>query len=321
MSHAVRESVKFGTTDSESPAEPAVALDVGGTSLKAGLVTPQGRLIFRAEMPTHPQRPAQQIEQDLIVLHDGCVRFRERSVGWSAQASRKLRIGVALPGLLSPDGQTIARADHLPTLNGYPLPANLRRRLGRNLFVGADSVCAAQADYVFGAGRGAGRRIVAVIGTGIGACLLVEGSPSADRRLGQIAVKAPGAGGGDFDKVPLETVASAGTLDRAVRRAMGTDLDYEAIGRAIESGPPPVQAAVRQWAAALAEGFGEWARRFRPEGIVVAGGVVAYGPGLLKIIRAACREHSPVTRLSVEFSPLGRDAGLIGAGWGAHQAA
>lgn len=293
----------------------ALALDVGGTSLKAGLVTSDGRMLFRAETPTRPQRPPEQIERDLIGLHDRVATCGPRRFGRAGDTLGDMPLGLALPGLLSSDGQTVARADNLPTLNGYPLVARLRRRWGPGLFVGADCLLAALADRALGAGRGASRLIVATVGTGVGAAVLIDGRPIPAALLGQVAIEVPGGVASSPRRVRLETVASSAALDRAVRRAAGAELDHEAIGAAIASGAPAVRAAVRRWAAALAAGFGAWNRQYDAERIVIAGGLTAYGPSVLEAIRSACRELLPgAAPFEVEFSPLGRDAALIGAG-------
>ena len=293
----------------------ALALDVGGTSLKAGLVTADSRLLCRTDTPTRQQRPPDQIERDLIDLRDRVAASGARQLGRASGSLADVPVGLALPGLLSPDGQAIARADNLPTLNGYPLVARLRGRWGPGLVVGADCLLAALADHALGAGRGASRLCVAVIGTGVGAAVLIDGRPIPAALLGQVEIEVPGGVASSARRVRLEAVASGAALDRAVRRATGAELDHEAIGAAIESGAPAVRAALRQWAAALAAGFDAWNRQYGVDRMVIAGGVTAYGPGVLEAIRSTCRELLPgPTRFKVEFSPLGRDAALIGAG-------
>ena len=296
------------------PTPRALALDVGGTWLKAGLVAADGRLLHRLSLPTKPQRPPQQIEQDLIALHDRLVACHARILDRDAPSLPPPPTGLALPGLLSPDRQAVARADHLPALNGYPLIAHLRRRWGPGLSVGADCLRAAVADHAFGAGRGISRLVVASFGTGVGAAVLIDGQPTCSTLLGQVEIDVPATAGAASNRAPLDTVACAAALDRAVRRAAGAELDFDAIHAAVEGGTPAQRAAVRHWAAALAAGLAAWHRRYRLQRAVIAGGVTAYGPALLECIRSACRQLHLEETFDVHFSPLGCDAALIGAG-------
>ncbi|UCG33500.1 MAG: ROK family protein [Phycisphaerales bacterium] len=292
----------------------AIALDVGGTALKAGVITVDGRILLRTDTPTLPDRPPQAIEADLFRLHRRCTAWLAESTGGAKRQGSPVAAAISLPGLRSPDGRAIARADNLPTLNGYPLIANLRRKLGDHLVVDSDSRLAALADYQLGAGGGAARLAVATIGTGIGVAILIDGRPLPVTGLGRIEIESPIPAGSSPQTAPLEKLASAAALDRAVRQAAAADLEHDAIRAAIASGRGEASSAIRRWADALAAGIRAWHREYKLERVTIAGGLALYGEPLLHVIHTAVREHfTPDPAPDVLFSPLGPNAPLVGA--------
>jgi glucokinase len=296
------------------PERYAIALDLGGTALKAGVITADARILFRIEVPTLPDRPPQAIQADLLALHQRCAAWVAESVGGANRSYRPAATGIALPGLRTPDGRAVARADNLPTLNGYPLIANLRSKLGDGLVVDSDSRLGALADYHLGAGRRVARLAVATIGTGIGVAILIDGRPLPITGLGRIEIESPVRAASSPRTAPLEQHASAAALDRAVRQVAGAGLDYDDIRAAIAGGRGEVSLSIRRWADALAAGIHAWHREYDLERVTIAGGLTLYGEPLLHAIRAAVREYlTSDAAPDVLFSPLGHNAPLLGA--------
>jgi len=122
-------------------------------------------------------------------------------------ASPSSALSISIAGVVSPEtGQVMAA--NLPCLNGQPLAGNLQALLGMPVVVTNDADCAALAEARVGAGAGHGVVFCAVLGTGVGGGLVVDG------RLVR------GAGGltGEWGHAPIVNEALVQTGDgRSVR--------------------------------------------------------------------------------------------------------
>jgi polyphosphate glucokinase len=155
-------------TRPEHPAGPlTLAIDIGGTRLKAGVLAPTGRMVggpARIDTP-HPSPP------DLVV---------EALIGLVAPLGRFERISIGFPGVVR--NGTVLTAPNLGTAqwHGYPLAAKLSERLGAPARLANDAT-------VQGLGVIAGRGLECVItlGTGMGFALFENGRPAPHLELSQ----------------------------------------------------------------------------------------------------------------------------------------
>jgi polyphosphate glucokinase len=156
------------TTRPENPAGPlTLAIDIGGTHLKAGILASTGRMVAgprRVNTP-HPAPPAAVVEA-LIGLTPPLGKFD--------------RISIGFPGVVR-DG-IVLTAPNLgtPEWHGYPLAATLAKRLGAPARLANDAT-------VQGLGVIAGRGLECVItlGTGMGFALFENGRPAPHLELSQ----------------------------------------------------------------------------------------------------------------------------------------
>jgi fructokinase len=145
-----------------------IGVDFGGTKIEAAALDDQGQFQARVRAPC-PGGYDQAIE----VVAD-LVREAERQAGASGT------VGVGAPGSISPRTGLIRNANSL-WLNGRALGTDLRERLGRPVRTANDANCFALSEAVDGAAAGAGVVFGAILGTGCGGGVVVDGRVLAGR--------------------------------------------------------------------------------------------------------------------------------------------
>jgi fructokinase len=83
-------------------------------------------------------------------------------------------VGIGTPGSLSPHSGLL-RGSNTVVLNGKPVRQMLEQRLGREVRIANDANCFALSEAVDGAGRGAKTVFGAILGTGVGAGVVIDG--------------------------------------------------------------------------------------------------------------------------------------------------
>ena len=141
--------------------ELTIGIDIGGTSVRASVVDPQGRLLDTLRTATPPTADALEHCLERLVAE-----LRDR---WSVAA-----VGVAIAGFLTPDRRVVRFAPHLAWREAA-VPERLTERLGLPVFAEHDANAAAIAELHFGAAAGGRNSLVLSIGTGIGAGMIMDG--------------------------------------------------------------------------------------------------------------------------------------------------
>ncbi len=132
-----------------------VGVDIGGTSIEAGLVEGK-QLIETHSLPTHAQRPANEILQTLI---DGIEKVKTTDTK---------AIGIGVPGLLNPDKGEILNINNIPSWKNFPLKQKLEEHFSLPVYVNNDANCFALGTKHFGKGLAYQNFMAIVLGTGVG---------------------------------------------------------------------------------------------------------------------------------------------------------
>ncbi|HEX4182348.1 MAG TPA: ROK family protein [Caulobacteraceae bacterium] len=139
-----------------------IGVDFGGTKIEAAALDERGQFQARVRAPNPGEYEA---ALDQVVT---LVREAERQAGGSGP------IGVGAPGSVSPRTGMIRNANST-WLNGRPLPADLERRFGQPVRTANDANCFALSEAVDGAAAGAGVVFGAILGTGVGGGVVING--------------------------------------------------------------------------------------------------------------------------------------------------
>ncbi|KQT69834.1 MULTISPECIES: ROK family protein [unclassified Aureimonas] len=307
-------------------AEPlALAVDLGGTELRAAAVAKGGRFLAQAGMATDAAGGPERVVEQIVALLDD---VRSRVPG-----AEILGLGVGAPGPLDPiAGIAIAP----PTLKGWrdvPLARILGDRLSMPVRVENDANAAALGEWRYGAGRGLRSIVFVTVSTGIGGGVVADGRILHGRRglaaeIGHMTITERGGpcfcgATGCFEAVAsgsaLGWSATAATRpgDGSRLRALAEDGPVTArhVVAAAREGDSQALALLAEEARWLGIGFTNLLHLYSPEAIVVGGGLSA-ALDLMEagIARTIADRAMPAYRdVPVVPAGLGGQAGLAGA--------
>jgi fructokinase len=140
-----------------------IGLDIGGTKTELVALDAGGAELLRQREPT-PHGGYESALRELAAM----VRAAERALG------ADVTVGIGLPGAVSPATGLVKNAYATP-YNGKPLKADLERLLGRELRFENDANCFALSEATDGAARGCRIVFGAILGTGAGGGIVVDG--------------------------------------------------------------------------------------------------------------------------------------------------
>lgn len=299
---------------------PVLVFDIGGTKVAAAVMAPEGALCCRAEIATEASQGPDAVVARLVeVGRSVLAAYGERFPGRATPTA----IGVATAGQVDVTSGVLAFAtDSLPGWTGFPLGPRLAGELGRPTFVDNDVNCFALAEATVGAGRGFHHLLLAVVGTGIGGGLVIDGHLHRGRRggageIGQLLV-VPENGRPCSDRLAgcLEAYAASSVIvARSGLASIQAVADQYVAGVTI-----PAVAEAAGW---LGYGLASLAHTLAPDAILVGGSVGLLGERYLDAVRAAFRRHTLSSHRDIPIlaAALGADGGLIGAGLLVAQAA
>lgn len=282
------------------------AVDVGGTTVKAGVLTGDRFEPAAAPRPT-PYGATAVAEVIVDVVAD------------LAASEDLAAVGVALPGIVDEATGTAVRSVNLGW-EDVPFGDLLRDRLGLPVAVGHDVRAGARAEWRLGAGRGSDEVVFVPIGTGIAAGVVLGGR-----------VHSAGGWAGELGHVDvghdepcacgrrgcLEAVASGAALARRLTARTATPVEGGAgVAALVRRGDPDAVVVWEEALDALALALDWTATLLAPEVVVLGGGVALAGDDLLLdplrrrlAERLTCQRPPRLVR-----AELGDRAGCVGAG-------
>ncbi|MFV0135162.1 ROK family protein [Streptomyces sp. HMX87] len=293
-----------------------IALDVGGTGMKAALVGADGELLHQARRATGRDHGPEAIVAGILdfaadLRAHGAERFGEHAAA----------AGVAVPGIVDEERGTAVYAANLGWRD-VPLRALLAERLGGvPVALGHDVRTGGLAEGRIGAGRGADRFLFVPLGTGIAGAIGIDGRVEAGAHgfageIGHIVVRPGGASCPCGQRGCLERFASAAAVGRAWAEACGDpDADAADCAKAVASGDVRAERVWREAVDALADGLVTALTLLDPRTLIIGGGLAEAGETLFTPLRDAVRRRVTFQKLpDVVPAALGDTAGCLGAG-------
>lgn len=298
------------------PVKHVIALDVGGTGMKAALVAADGTLLHEARRATGRERGAEAVVETILDFAAELLDLGRERFATTASAA-----GVAVPGIVDAESGIAVYAANLGWRD-VPLRELLGRRLGGiPVALGHDVRTGGLAEGRIGAGRGADRFLFVPLGTGIAGAIGIAGRIEAGAHgyageIGHIVVRPGGPACGCGQRGCLETLASASAVSRAWAAASGDpEADAADCAKAVESGD---ERALAVWLAAigaLADGLVTAITLLDPRTLIIGGGLAEAGETLFTPLRTAVEERVTFQRLPhIVPAALGDTAGCLGAG-------
>lgn len=299
----------------------AIGVDVGGTKISAGVVTPQGELLNEVRYSSKGST------EELL---DNIVRaVREVREGYEVSAAC-----LAVPGLIMADENKVIFSPNLPNIEGVPLKEELGGRFDLPVTVENDANAAAWGEFRFGAGSDVDHLVFVTLGTGVGGGvishgILMRGIQGAGGELGHMTIHATGPRCGCGNRGCLESLASGTAITCRAREvaaerpdsALGKiarerELIGEDVTRLAEEGDEAALSVLEEAGLWLGIGLAGFVNIFNPEVVAVGGGAAKAGELILDRARKEMylRARSPSRDLvEIKSATLGAESGVIGA--------
>jgi glucokinase len=289
---------------------PIVAVDVGGTWVRAALAEADGRLGRRHRVATDALAgPAAVVAQvaaavrAVAPVEDG---------GWGPASL----VAVAVPGPVDPYTGVVEGTPNLAGWSKVPLRRLLEVELGCRCLVDHDATLAALAEQRRGAGRGFSNFAYITVSTGIGAGLVLDGrlyrgGSGRAGEFGHMVVRPDGPLCGCGNRGCLEAVASGTAIAKEGGRGTA-----EEVAHAAQEGEPKAMAVLAEAARSLGLAVGALINLLDLECIALGGGVLGSGIGFWEQMMAAVAEGSFASIRAdcrILRAELGEDQGLLGA--------
>jgi glucokinase len=314
--------------------DPVIAVDLGGTQIRAAVVLPDGSRHARTDRRT-PK------EQGPDAVVDAC-RMAARTARDGVEravADAIVGIGLSSPGPIDPWAGVIVDTPNIgPDFRNIPFAASLSEALGLPAFLDRDTNLAALGEHAFGAAQGEDDFIYLTVSTGVGGAImlggeLVHGPDGLAGELGHVPVSLDGprcgcggyghveayASGAGLAKLAVAAVEHGESPFLAQRAAeIGIDrLSAVEVAAGDHAGDPACVELMQQARRAVAVGCTGYVHVFNPHRIVIGGSIAeAEGERLLALIRTAIQEEtfeSFSRHVTVVPAGLGGDVSLAGA--------
>lgn len=302
----------------------AVGIDVGGTSVKLGLVNTGGQIMEAWEIPTRTEDGGKNILPDIA----DSVRNKIEETNLSDDI---VGAGIGLPGPVDDEG-VIRKAVNLHWERTFNVEEELSGLLGgMRVKAGNDANVAALGEYWQGAGKDYGDMVMVTLGTGIGGGIIhhgriYAGTTGAGGEIGHIClnpdekIRCNCGNAGCF-----EQYASATGIVRLTREELeassegselrNTEVTAKALWDAVKNGDKLAIRVAERFGYYLGWGLSIIAGVINPEVFVLGGGVSKAGGIILPYIRKNFDAHTfhACRDAQIVIATLGNSAGTLGA--------
>ena len=296
-----------------------IGADLGGTKVELGLVNARNEIVARRRMPTRPEEGPGSLIQRLGAAVDDL----RADVPSHAHLSA---LGICSPGPVDHVRGTLSDPPNLQGLHNMPLRDLLQARSGVPVVLEHDAKAAALGDFHYGAGRDADDMVFVVVGTGVGAAVIVDGElvrgrHNAAGEIGHITLDRNGDLCSCGNRGCVETFLSGPRLAQRYARAAAVDassMDGKQVTTLAAQGDPLARQVFVEAGEALGRTVATMAMTLDVSLYVIGGSVVNAGELLLAPARRAVPRHcfaSVGARVVIAPTTLGGDGPILGCAW------
>ena len=304
-----------------------IGIDLGGMSIKAGLVNDEYQIVYKETAPTDVEHGTEKLCADIIALI-------QRVCQKAPQGKTVQSIGIGVPGDVNKHTGRIVYCNNIP-LQDFDLRGAIEKATGIKTYINNDANVAALGEVIAGAAREFSDAVMVTIGTGIGSGIVINnqiylGCNGAAGELGHEVIVVDGLPCPCGRRGCYEQYASATALIRMTREAMKAHPEskmWEIAGDldgvngktsfdARRAGDPIGTKVVDVYVKYLAAGLVNVVNIFQPQAIIIGGGISKEGDYLLDLLRDILRrerysrgEH----QAALLTARLGNNAGIVGA--------
>lgn len=283
-----------------------ICIDIGGTSIKYGILRETGIIIEKGNMDTDALKEGGQgiFEKIKYIISKYLKNYEVEG------------ICISTAGMVDPkDGKILFALGHLiPGYTGMEIKKEVEKEFNIRCEVENDVNCAGLGEMWLGAGKGASSSVCLTIGTGIGGCIiinneLIHGFSNSAGEIGYMKIN-----GEDF-----QNVASTTSLVKRVARLKNIaeeNINGKMIFDMAKNKDQDCLKEIDYMIKSLAIGIANLSYIINPEVIILGGGIMAQEQFLKPKIEEALRKELIKTiyeNTRIEFAKRQNDAGMIGA--------
>ncbi|MBO5726947.1 MAG: ROK family protein [Clostridia bacterium] len=290
-----------------------IGVDIGGTSVKLGVVDNEFNVIEKLRFPTGEEATSEGIINGII---DNCRMLCEK---YDVEA-----IGIGSAGGVDSKRGMVVSAGNLPFVN-EPVAIKVGEALNLPTLIENDGTCALIGERAAGVCKGADDTLIITIGTGIGGAMIVDGKIVRGhlKRAGELGHFIIDRNGIECEcglRGCFERYASATALIEVTEKAVQDNpnsilatvakdgINGKTVFDANEMGCPVAKAILDEYGPILADGLNSLIHIFQPAVIALAGGIANQGESLIKLFEDKVYKHCKVATTS-----LNGNGGIIGA--------
>ena len=304
-----------------------IGLDLGGTAIKGGIIDDDGVIIIKDSIRTDKENGADKVLNDMA----------EFALFLTKKAGLKVKdvagIGIGSPGLVDGGSAKVVFAPNLKWKN-VDVRTVIESKTGLPVYNSNDANCAALGEYMFGASKNYKNSIFVTLGTGVGGGIIIdgklfEGVGGAGAEIGHTVIGIDGEQCACGRRGCYETYASATALIRQAKEALQKnhntllseynegEIFAKDVFDCADKGDKVANEVVDKYYEYVGIGLVNLVNVFRPEIILIGGGVSARGEKLLKPLREYVAKYSyagsNAPSVKIDVASLGNDAGIVGA--------
>ncbi|WP_297598413.1 ROK family protein [uncultured Cetobacterium sp.] len=290
-----------------------IAIDIGGTEIKYGLVNEEGEILFSSSLLTEASKGVEQLLKKIDkIIEEFISTYLIAGIGISATGQIDGKQGVVVGG-----------TNLIPGWIGTKLVEILEEKYKVPTILENDVNCATLGEMWLGAAKGKKNFICLTIGTGIGGGVvlngrLLTGEGSVAAEFGHIQIVKDGKECGCGNKGCYQAYASTTALLKLVEEKMGRNLNGKEFFEEVHKNSIPYIEILNEWVDYFTDGLSSLIYIFNPSLVVIGGGISKQGDFLMDIFKKSLEKKvmkNYLDILTIKMAERGNDAGILGASY------
>lgn len=305
-----------------------IGFDVGGMSVKCGIVDENGKILSKRSFATKPERGADALIEEMA--HTYRAMIEDEGIA----AENIGGIGAGIPGTTNSKTGIVSCAANIYWRN-VPFAQEMQKLTGKPASASNDANCAALAEQMFGSGKGYDNAVMVTLGTGVGSGIVIdgklfEGVDSLGAEVGHMVIIVGGRQCNCGRRGCWEAYASTTALIHMTKKAIENspitlmrdiakkegEVNGKVVFQAAREGDRIALDVLDNYVKYVGEGLCNLANILHPNVFIIGGGISAEGEFLIKPIQhyldSKCYGGS-TSGIEVVQAKLGNNAGIIGA--------
>lgn len=303
----------------------AIGVDIGGTSIKGATITDKGEILDRFSLKMN------RLASPEISFGAMCDEINEFLKN-KPYKNEIIGVGLGVPGILNRELGIVKSSPNMPKWINFKISDFVQKNLNLPVKIVNDASSAALGEAKFGTGKNYKNIVMITLGTGVGGGIIIDGKlydglGGTGAQLGHSVIRLNGRQCSCGRRGCLEAYASATALIKQayIKKEKYPDselnkvenIDAKCVFDLARADDKLAKKLVKEYVTYLSEGLLNICNEFRPDLILLSGGVANEGYYLIKKIESYMKRHNygylNAPKVPIKLASLGYDSGKIGA--------